>query len=498
MNENEKNVPNNEENDINTGEQPTTPPEKNEEATKAFNWDWTDNENTSETSNEEEKSAEEPTEEPTAEESPTTEEEPTNEQTSEPAVTIETEEIAETEEITESKKPTEPEQKHKNTALRISSALSACSLILLVAFALSVMLGLFPVRSHVVYLPAVNDTPTAPDTEADPSLIEDFLNSVVIVTGNGVTSTSTGTGVIISPDGYIITNYHVIEGCATVNINLYGEKTAEKAKIVGYHKEDDVAVLKIDRNDLRAATFVDSDSVRYGEKVYAIGTPEGSDFGWSVTQGIVSSPLRELLIYDDEGVLEKKMTVVQTDASVNHGNSGGPLINVRGEVVGIITLKRSDSAGMGFALPSDGVLIDAKAIIETGSADHVNSGISLPRPLLGITGVGVQKNTFYENYTNSEGSGVKVVDEEYAKSHPSTTFYAAVAGVHVSSTSVGSDASKKLIAGDIITEINGNTVNTIYGVMSIINEYNGGDSVTVKYYRSGKYYEAEITLGAAE
>lgn len=492
MNENEKNIPNNEEPDINNNEQPTTPPEKNEEATKAFNWEWTDNENTSGSSNEEEKSAEEPTAEPTAEESPTTEEKPTNEQTDGPEEAIETEEIA------EPKNPTEPEPKHKNTALRVSSVLSACSLILLVAFALSVMLGLFPVRSHVVYLPAVNDTPTAPDTEADPSLIEDFLNSVVIVTGNGVTSTSTGTGVIISPDGYIITNYHVIEGCATVNINLYGEKTAEKATIVGYHKEDDVAVLKIDRNDLRAATFVDSDSVRYGEKVYAIGTPEGSDFGWSVTQGIVSSPLRELLIYDDEGVLEKKMTVVQTDASVNHGNSGGPLVNVRGEVVGIITLKRSDSAGMGFALPSDGVLIDAKAIIETGSADHVNSGISLPRPLLGVTGVGVLKNTFYENYTNAEGSGVKVVDEEYAKSHPSNTFYAAVTGVHVSATTAGSDASKKLREGDIITEINGNTVNTIYSVMSIINEYNGGDSVTVKYYRSGKYYEAEITLGAAE
>ena len=360
------------------------------------------------------------------------------------------------------------------------------------------MLGLFPVRSHVVYLPAVNDTPTAPDTEADPSLIEDFLNSVVIVTGNGVTSTSTGTGVIITPDGYIITNYHVIEKCATVNVNLYGEKTAEKATVIGFHKEDDIAILKINRKGLRAASFVDSDAVRYGEKVYAIGTPEGSDFGWSVTQGIVSSPRRQLLIYNDDGVLEKKMNVVQTDASVNPGNSGGPLINVRGEVVGIITLRRTDSAGMGFALPADGVLIDTQAIIETGSADHASSGISLPRPLLGVTGVGVLKNTYYENYTNAEGSGVKIVDEEYAKSHPSTTFYAPVTGVHVSATTPGSDAFKKLKAGDFITEVNGNTVSTIYHVMNIINEYNGGDSVTVKYYRDGKYYAVEITLGAAE
>ena len=482
MNENENNIPRNEESNATPNEQPITPPESDSEATQAFNWEWTENSN-------DEDSAQIPEEQPTEETSNKTAQEPTEEINEEPI-----EEHA----GTANGAATETEPKRKNTALRVSAILSACSLVLLVAFALSLMLGLLPVKSHVVYLPAVNDTPTQPETEASSSLIEDFLNSVVVVTGNGVTSISTGTGVIISPDGYIITNYHVIEKCATVNVNLYGEKTAEKATVVGFHKEDDVAVLKIDRTNLRAATFVDSDAVRYGEKVYAIGTPEGSDFGWSVTQGIVSSPRRQLMIYDDEGVLEKKMNVVQTDASVNHGNSGGPLINVRGEVVGIITLKRSDSAGMGFALPADGVLIDAKAIIETGSADSVNSGISAPRPLLGITGVGVQKNTFYESYSNAEGSGVQVVDEEYAKQHPSTTFYAAVTGVYVSATSAGSDASTKLKPGDIITEVNGNTVSTIYHVMSIINEYNGGDSVTVKYYRGGSYYTAEITIGSAQ
>ncbi len=491
MNENENNIKKNEETGT-TPDEAITPPESDPESTKAFNWEWTENTDTAEKPTEEsnehpsEESNEQPSEGPSENvEEPTT--------VNEPAPDAATNGSAAADETSPKDEP-----KRTNTALLVSSILSACSLILLTVFALSLMLGMLPVRSHVVYLPAVNDTPTAPDTEADPALIEDFLNSVVVVTGNGVTSISTGTGVIISPDGYIITNYHVIEKCATVNVNLYGEKTAEKATVVGFHKEDDVAVLKIDRTDLRAATFVDSDAVRYGEKVYAIGTPEGSDYGWSVTQGIVSSPRRQLMIYDDEGVLEKKMNVVQTDASVNHGNSGGPLINVRGEIVGIITLKRSDSAGMGFALPSDGVLIDAKAIIETGSADNANSGISVPRPLLGITGVGVLKNTFYENYTNAEGSGVRVVDQDYASKHPSTTFYAAVTGVRVSATSVGADASEKLKEGDIITEVNGNTVSTIYHVMSIINEYNGGDSVTVKYYRGGTYYTAEITLGSAK
>ena len=92
---------------------------------------------------------------------------------------------------------------------------------------------------------------------------------------------------------------------------------------------------------------------------------------------------------------------------------------------------------------------------------------------------------------------MQVVDEAYAKKHPSTTFYAAVSGVHVSATSFGADAASKLQKGDIITEVNGNTVTTIYHVMSIINEYNGGDSVTVKFYRDGKYYTVSITLGSA-
>ena len=503
-------------NEKNENENKDLAPEENDnlqdkKATQAFGFEWTEDKNEPEKPTESvaeeaaeeieeiqvetaEESGEEPIEEAVEETGDETVEEAVEENAEETA----TEQPAEGTASETNAERKEPERKQKNTALLVSSILSACSIVLLVALSLSLMIGIIPLGSNVIYNPTVNGTPTQPDTDASPDLIEDFLNSVVVVTGNGITSTSTGTGVIISTDGYIVTNYHVIEGCPTVNVNLFGEKTAEKATVVGFHKEDDIAVLKINRTSLRAASFVDSSAVRYGEKVYAIGTPEGSDFGWSVTQGIVSSPLRQLMIYDSEGVLEKKMNVVQTDASVNHGNSGGPIINVRGEVVGIVTLKRTDSAGMGFALPASGVLKVAKSIIETGSADNVDSGISMPRPLLGITGVGVQKQTYYENYTNAEGSGVRVVDEPYAKAHPSTTFYAAVDGVHVSATSPTSDAATKLQENDIITEVNGNSVSTIYHVMSIINEYNGGDSVTVKYYRDGKYYTVDITLGAAE
>lgn len=447
-----------------------------------------------------------------AEEANTAEETDSAEETKYPDDSEDTADIEDEQEYVEEKTSLPvPTKSRPNKTVIASLILAALSLGVVMAFVLSLMLGILSVTdltssgdkdtgttvNKVIINTTVNETPTPPDTEIDTDVLEDFLHSVVVVKGSNISSTSTGTGVIFSSNGYIITNYHVIENCDIISVELYGEKTACRASVVGYHAEDDVAVIKIERNDLRAATFAASSSVRYGEKVYAIGTPEGSDFSWSVTQGIVSSPNRELMIYDDEGVLEKKIKVVQTDASVNHGNSGGPLINVRGEVIGIITLKRSDSAGLGFALQSDGVLTDVKSIIEKGHANDVSSGITIPRPLIGITGVGVSANTYYESVSSAEGSSITPVDEDYAKKNPSKTFYAAKTGVYVSATSAGSDASKYLKAGDIITEVNGNTVSTIYQVMDIINKYNGGDTVTIKYYRSGQYYTVEIALRSA-
>ena len=377
----------------------------------------------------------------------------------------------------------------------IACIVSATSIVLLIAFALAIMFGLIPLGNRGGTQIGVSDLgPTQPETEASPELLEDFLNSVVLIQARSETAISTGTGVIITEDGYIVTNYHVVDEAETITVQLYGEDIAVYAALVGYRAEDDVAVLKIDKKGLRAATFAKSDDVRYGEKVYAIGNPEGAEFSWSVTEGIVSSPKRQLMFYDEDGILEMKMNVVQTDAAVNHGNSGGPIINVRGEIVGIITYKRMDSSGMGFALPADGVLIDVTAIIETGSADGVESGIAMPRPLLGITGVGVQGDTYYRTVTSGGQTSIEEVDEAYAKAHPSTTFYAAVTGVHVSMISNGSDAEKYLEVNDIITEVNGKPVASIYDVMDIVNAYNGGDKVTITYYRDGEYDTVSVTL----
>ncbi len=387
----------------------------------------------------------------------------------------------------------------RNLILPLSAILSACSILLLIAFALSLMLGLFPLNGReVVFIGTSELGQTEPDVDVSPELLEDFFNSVVIIQNKIGLKTVTGTGIIVNENGYIVTNYHVIEGAETIAVQLYGEETAMPAKLIGFSENDDVAVIKIERTGLRAAIFADSDSVRYGEKVYAIGNPNGADFSWSVTRGIVSCPLREYMAYNEEGILEYKMLVVQTDAAVNHGNSGGPIINARGEVVGIVTFKLENSAGMGFALPSDGVLIDVKAILEDGHTNNVNSGIYIPRPIIGITGVGVQKGKYYERYEDEEESGVKIVEEDYAKEHPHTTFFADVTGVHVSFTTPGSDAAKYLKPGDIITEVNGNPITMIYDIMDIIGRYNGGDSVTVTYYRDGKYDTVTLTLMTSE
>lgn len=382
--------------------------------------------------------------------------------------------------------------KKKHSPLLISSIiLSACSILLLVAISAAVMLGLIEGSGVVQILVSDNGPTASAEGEASSALLEEVMNSVVVISTNTPVGAGTGSGIIITENGYIATNYHVIEDASSITVFLYGSDQAFPAEVVGFHENDDIAVIKIASEGLRPAIFARSSDCRVGEKVYAIGSPEGAEFGWSVTQGIISCPLRRIMLYDKEGILEKKMNVVQTDTPVNHGNSGGPLINVRGEVVGIVTLKLSDSAGMGFALPSDGALTDIFAIIRQGHANDVDSGISSGRPLLGITGVGVVEGTWYEDM----GTQIKEVDKAWAERYPNRTFYAEVSGVYVSNLTPGLDAQTKLKVGDIITEVDGVRVYNIYQIMSVVNNMDAGDSLSIKYYRDGQYGTRSITLG---
>ena len=480
--------------------------ERADEEAKAFSWGWREDGSSAK----ERAADEDPQEEKPEEKAPESEEKPADGQAEEPqgesAAYTEAESEGDTwGEPAADPEPTKKKREKKGNALSLAAILSATSIVLLIAFALMIVLGIFPIltngqitnvggTTHTTNITVSNLGKTEPDSAASTDLLADFMSSVVLIQARSNLGISTGSGAIITEDGYIVTNYHVIEGADTVTVQLYGEDVAVDAAVVGYHVNDDIAVLKIAREGLRAATFAKSSDVRYGEKVYAIGNPEGAEFAWSVTTGIVSSPNRQLMFYGDDGVLEKKMNVVQTDAPVNPGNSGGPLINVRGEIIGIVTLKRSDSAGMGFALPADGVLIDVVAIMQTGRADHVSSGIYMPRPLLGITGVGVKGETYYKNVTTNGQSGIEEVDEAFAATHPKTTFYAAVTGVYVSAISDGSDAANHLKVGDVITAVNGKPVAIIYDVMDVVNAFNGGDSVEITYYRDGEYHTARVTL----
>ncbi|USK60317.1 S1C family serine protease [Peribacillus asahii] len=218
----------------------------------------------------------------------------------------------------------------------------------------------------------------------------------------------TGSGVVWKKENgkaYIITNNHVIEGAAKVEISLY-DGTKTKADVVGADALTDLAVLTIDASDAPGGlTFGDSDSVRPGESVLAIGNPLGLDFSRSVTQGIVSAINRTMSVDTSAGEWELK--VLQTDAAINPGNSGGALINTSGEVVGINSMKISESGveGLGFAIPSNDVIPIAEQLVKTGK---------ITRPYLGVSLMNVSDIPQYyrQNVQNSVQSGVIITGVE--------------------------------------------------------------------------------------
>ncbi len=385
-------------------------------------------------------------------------------------------------------------QKTKTNSFLLGGILlSAIAIVVMIAISTCILIAFLGRDGKTVFIPVVSIP--YHNAEADDSeIISEVMNSVVVVSVDRVDGTGTGSGIILSSDGYIVTNYHVVKDATTIYVKLYGSSDFIKAELMGYAEHDDVAVLKIDQNGLRPATLVtDCSECRQGETVYAIGAPEGTDYSWTVTHGIVSAVNREIKIYDNSGTLQKKLRTIQTDAPVNPGNSGGPLINAAGQVIGIITLKLENTAGMGFALPSDGVLELVGAIIDNGNTDDVKSTIASGRPLIGVTCVSVKKDTWYVNTED----GIRMVTEDYAMSNPGAAFYTEEEGVYVKFASEGTDAYGKLLEGDIITKINNTRVYTSEQLISVLNDLHGKDQVNIKFFRDGKYIDVSITLGEA-
>lgn len=275
---------------------------------------------------------------------------------------------------------------------------------------------------------------------------------------------SEGSGIIYSDDGYIITNYHVIEeainsSSAAVKITLSNEEEYE-AEIIGTDDVTDLALLKIDAKGLSAAKFGTSSELNVGEMAVAIGNPLGREFAGSVTVGYISALNRSIT---SDG---RTYNVLQTDAAINPGNSGGALVNSKGEVIGINTAKINDTSveGLGFAIPSD----DALKIIE-----ELKVSGKIIRPYIGIYGLDLDENTAKRN---------KLVE-----------------GVYVYQVYGGSPAAEAGVQkGDVIVEFDGKKVTSKQELNDIKNQKNVGDKLKLKIYRSGDYKDIEITLGSDE
>ena len=284
------------------------------------------------------------------------------------------------------------------------------------------------------------------------------------------TATATGSGIIISEDGYILTNNHVVSSSSSssnssyyqvseaskLTVTLFNDDTEYEAKIVGKDEQTDLAVIKIEKSGLSKAEFADSDSIKVGEFAMAVGNPIGMQS--SVTCGIVSAVNRQ--VTDSDG---KQYTLIQTDAAINSGNSGGALVNSEGKVIGINTLKLSGTGieGMGFAIPINSTTDITSQLIQYSK---------VKRPYIGITGIDL--------------------NEETAKT------YNLVTGVYVKSVEDFSSGEKAGIkAGDVIIEAVGTKISSMDDLNKIKNSHKIGDEMKIKVNRNGQEKDLTITLG---
>ena len=299
--------------------------------------------------------------------------------------------------------------------------------------------------------------------------IEYNVTSMFSIFGGNQTSTATatGSGIIISEDGYILTNNHVVSSSESeayyqvseatkVTVTLFNDDTEYEATIVGTDEETDLAVIKIDATGLTQAEFADSDSIKVGEFAMAVGSPLGLQS--TITCGVISAVNRE--VTDTDG---KTYTLIQTDAAINAGNSGGALVNSEGKVIGVNTLKLTgdDVEGMGFAIPINSTTDITSQLIQYSK---------VRRPYIGITGMDLNTEIARKN---NLVEGIYVKDVE--------TFSAAEKG--------------GIKIGDVIIKADGKDAKTMDELNEIKNSHSIGDEMTITVNRDGKEIDLKITLG---
>ena len=272
---------------------------------------------------------------------------------------------------------------------------------------------------------------------------------------------STGTGIVMSRDGYVITNYHVIENAQRIDVLLEND-ASYTAELVGGDETTDIAVLKVAAADLIPAEFGDSDALRVGDAVVAIGDPLGTELRGTMTDGIVSAINRDL------NLSGRQMTLIQTNAALNSGNSGGPLINCYGQVIGINTMKMSSYSatsatveGLGFAIP----ITAAKPVID----ELISQGYVSGRPAIGIRGQSLDLRA--------------------------QLFYHLPSGVIITEILADSDAAQKgLDTDDVIVAFDGTPISSLEDLVRAKSDSTAGETVNLTIYRRGSYYQVDVVL----
>ena len=283
--------------------------------------------------------------------------------------------------------------------------------------------------------------------------------SVVCIEASGAGKNVTGSGVVMSETGYIITNCHIVSGAERIRVLLCGEEY--EGVQVGGDAVTDLAVIKIEKSGCPYAEFADSDEIRVGETVAAIGNPLGASLPGTMTDGIVCA------ISSNVTLNGHAATLIQTNAALYAGSSGGPLVNMSGQVIGINTINTvalaEDVSGLGFALPSNFV----KPIVD----ELIENGYISGRPSLGIVAV------------------------DYNLPAQAVLFYGTPGGVLVSSVYGGSQAeSRGIRAGDIIVTVGGTDVYSVSDLTKVISSHQVGDTVQIVIFRSGRYYQADLDV----
>ena len=291
-------------------------------------------------------------------------------------------------------------------------------------------------------------------------LYDQCSKSIVAIKGfqDGVDGYYWGSGIILSEDGLILTNTHVIENCDTASVTLF-DNSSYDAALVGADSTSDIAVLRIEATGLTPASFGDSAELAIGDQVAAIGNPLGETFRMTLTDGIISAI--------DRGISYNghSMTLLQTNTAINEGNSGGALFNMYGQVIGVTNMKMMSSyssiEGIGFVIPSSTIAAVADSLMQYGE-------------VRGRTAIGITVGAIPENVT----------------SH-----YDLPTGLYVSAVEEKSDAAAKGIQqGDIITAVNGNPASATSDILTVKNTLSVGDTITFTIWRDGETFDVDVTL----